>query len=256
MLELQSAARSQRGARSHNEDDVRQGRHAALAYAVVCDGAGGHRGGAAASDIVGRTTALGLQSTHQFSAPALEAIVAQAHHTLNGHQQGLRNHHRMHSTVVALWLDLQQQRAVWAHCGDSRLYLLRNGRVQQLTRDDSLVQQMLDIGLIKLEQGPGHAGRNQLVAALGMEEQISIHVCQQPLALHDGDAFLLCTDGWWNAMQPQEMEAALATSTDPGDWLDRMAELVPSRRLKNQDNYSAVGVWVGDPTQSTRAAPL
>jgi PPM family protein phosphatase len=256
MLEVQTASRSERGARSHNEDDVRHGRHAALAFAVVCDGAGGHQGGATASDIVARTTALGLQSTHQFSAPMLQNIVAQANETLNGHQKGLRNHHRMHSTLVSLWVDLQHHTAVWAHCGDSRLYVFRRGHVRQLTRDDSLVQQMVDSGLLQAEQGRKHAGKNQLVSALGMEEGVDIHICQHPAQLEDGDAFLLCTDGWWDVVEPREMETTLAQSTDPSDWLDRMAWLVHSRNVQNQDNYSAVGVWVGDPTESTRVGPL
>lgn len=257
MLDVAIASRSETGARSRNEDDIRVGRGDLRWYAVLSDGAGGHMNGAMASDIVVRTAASELGAGRQPMEPhCLRFALERANAALNAQQQGLKSHQRMHATAVSLWIDAETHSALWAHAGDSRLYLLRHGQVRQLTRDDSVVQQMIDAGLLAAQDGRHHPRKNQLLAALGMEESIDIHTLERPFALRDGDAFLLCSDGWWEALEPQDLERTLAQAADVHSWLDGMAELVRRRAQPNQDNYSAVGVWVGDPSQSTQVGPL
>lgn len=255
MLEIDIASRSEVGARSHNEDDLRTGRGAQpdrLWFAVLSDGAGGHSNGATASDLVVRTAALHLQREAAFGEATLQRCITDANQVLNAGQQGLKSHQRMHATVVALWLDLAAQHAIWAHVGDSRLYLMRHGRLQQMTRDDSVVQQMIDAGFLPASEARHHPRKNQLLAALGSEEAVDVHVSHPPLALRDGDAFLLCSDGWWDALEPGEIERCFDASGQASHWLDQMAQLIDQRRLPNQDNYSAVAVWLGDPAEVTR----
>jgi PPM family protein phosphatase len=144
MLHIDIAARTEPGSRSHNEDDLRFGSAGALWHAVLADGAGGHEGGATASDLVVRLVALQLQSAFVASAQALNTALCDAHAALSERQQGRRARGRMHATVVALWVDAEQEEAVWSHVGDSRLYMLRRGRVCHVTRDDSVVQQLID----------------------------------------------------------------------------------------------------------------
>jgi serine/threonine protein phosphatase PrpC len=257
MLEVAIASRSETGARSRNEDDIRFAQGGQRCYAILSDGAGGHMNGAMASDIVVRTVASELGAGRQALEPRhLHFALERANAALNEQQRGLKNHQRMHATAVGLWIDTETHSALWAHAGDSRLYLLRHGQVRQLTRDDSVVQQMIDAGLLAAQDGRRHPRKNQLLAALGMEDHIEIHTLDRPFALRDGDAFLLCSDGWWEALEPQELGQALSQSYDVNAWLDGMAELVRRRSLPNQDNYSAVGVWIGDPSQSTQVGPL
>jgi serine/threonine protein phosphatase PrpC len=258
MLDVAMAARSETGARSRNEDDIRLGRgDPRWYYAVLSDGAGGHMNGARASDIVVRTAASELGAGPQPLDPrCLRFALERANAALNEQQRGLSSHQRMYATAVSLWIDAQTHGALWAHAGDSRLYLLRHGQIWQLTRDDSVVQQMIDAGLLAAQQARNHPHKNQLLAALGMEEQIEIHTLEQPFALRDGDAFLLCSDGWWEAVAPQEMAHTLGQADSVHTWLDAMVELVRWRALPNQDNYSAVGVWVGDPSEATQVGPL
>lgn len=256
-LEVAIASRSQPGSRSRNEDNLRVGRAAGTGgsrwYAVLADGAGGHMNGAAAADIVVRIAAYELGTHGRPLAPeGLRHALASANSALNEQQRGLRSQQRMHATAVSLWLDADTHRALWAHSGDSRLYLLRHGQARQLTRDDSVVQQLIDAGLLAAREARHHPRKNQLLAALGMEGDVEIHVCGEPFALHDGDAFLLCTDGWWEALELQDLEQTLAQAGDVEHWLDDMMALVRQRAQPNQDNYSAIGVWVGDPSQSTQ----
>ena len=252
MMHIEVASRSEVGARSHNEDDLRQGRAGARVYAVLSDGAGGHSNGAMASDIVVRTVQLGLQRATVFNAAVLEAAIEEANEVLNAGQHGLKSHQRMHATVVALWIDLSLEQALWAHVGDSRVYRVRHGCAEQLTVDDSVVQHMVDAGFIKPEEARHHPRKNQLLAAMGSEETPTVHLPHAPEALRDGDAFLLCSDGWWDVLSLDDIERTMLDTAHPGQWLDAMAAIVAAHRVSNQDNYTAVAVWIGNPSEVTR----
>jgi len=258
MPDIQFASRSEIGARSGNEDYLQHGTLEAGWYAVLSDGAGGHSDGAIASDLVVRMVAheLSIEFARQ-GAPVdtLRQVVHVANDALNRRQQGLHGVQRMHATLVVLWIDTARQQAVWSHVGDSRLYLLRKGRIAQVTRDDSVVQTMLDAGLIDEAQARHHARRNQLIAAMGAEEPIEPHLSEADFEVHDGDAFLLCSDGWYDPLEAADIEDTLAGACSALDWLDRMRAIVQQRERKNQDNYSAIAVWIGNPAEITRIGP-
>lgn len=258
MPDIQFASLSEIGARKHNEDYLQHGELEAGWFAVLSDGAGGHSDGAVAADLVVRMVAHELSI--EFARPgqpgvALQQVVHVANDALNRRQEGMSGQQRMHATLVVLWIDKARRQAVWSHVGDSRLYLLRKGRVAHVTRDDSVVQTMLDAGLINEEQARNHAQRNQLIAAMGAEEPIEPHLSDADFEIAEGDAFLLCSDGWYDPLDPREIEATLADASGPHDWLDRMRTLVKQRQRRNQDNYSAIAVWVGNPAEVTRIGP-
>ena len=234
------------GARERNEDDLRMGRVPGARFAVLSDGAGGHRNGAVAADIVVRVIALELQQASSPSGVALARAIEQAHACLVATQQGLPPQQRMHATVVAWWIDESSRRVFWAHAGDSRLYLVRRGTVRQLTRDDSLVQQLVDAGLMSAADARRHPKRNQLLVAMGSSDVDAARcVAREELTAEEGDAFLLCTDGWWDALEPVDIRGALAGAVSVEAWLADMAAIVAARAGPRQDNYSAIGVWVG-----------
>jgi serine/threonine protein phosphatase PrpC len=241
------------GARSHNEDDLRVVEGDGASFAVLSDGAGGHRDGAVASDIVVRMVAHALQQAPRPSPEVLVQALEQANACLVQAQADRPPAQRMHATVVVLWIDTSNGRALWAHAGDSRLYLVRRGAVKQLTRDDSLVQQLVDAGLLDADDARHHPRRNQLLVAMGSTDvEPQRCVCAAPLTVTDGDAFLLCTDGWWGELRLEDIDAALTRSANVEAWLADMARTVASRGGPQQDNYSAIGVWVGDPGEVTR----
>jgi serine/threonine protein phosphatase PrpC len=157
----------------------------------------------------------------------------------------------MHSTVVALFVDLTCQEALWGHAGDSRLYLFRDGVMLSHTRDHSVVQLMADAGLLMPEQIRTHPRRSELQSALGSApEDLLVSIVPRPWRLKPRDAFLLCTDGLWEYVNEAEMCASLNRAADPADWLAKLEELVllhASERGKvGHDNFSGIAVWVGD----------
>lgn len=253
MSKIRMAGCSLAGARSQNEDVVCHGSTVTGHFAVVADGAGGHRRGAEAArraaDCMERLIREGGLS---FSPASLTAMVRQAHRVLLAHQDGTAAEHRMHSTLVALWLDADATQALWTHVGDSRLYRIRRQRTDVVTTDDSVVQHMVRLGLISPAQATHHPQKNQLVAALGIAGEIEPHTVARPVEVREGDAFLLCTDGWWDGLDEAALCSTLAQALSPEDWLQGMRSLIEARNLPRQDNFSAVAVWAGDPAEITQ----
>jgi serine/threonine protein phosphatase PrpC len=251
-MDVAVASRSELGQRKSNEDNVRVCRDGDRWVAIVADGAGGHRDGAEAS----RRAVAALEATlctggAAFDADALTAGVLAAHaDVFSAAQNNVHGAARMHSTVVVLWIDLQSASALWSHVGDSRLYRVRDGVAEPLTSDDSVVQRMVDAGLMSAEQAIAHPQKNQLLAALGIEDDVEPHTASA--ALRDGDAFLLCSDGWWDALDAQSIADDLVRGENPDEWLDAMKQRIESRGSPRQDNFSAVAVWLRESGDATR----
>ncbi|WP_157269380.1 PP2C family protein-serine/threonine phosphatase [Azohydromonas aeria] len=243
MEAIDIAGCSYAGARKRNEDDWRGGGAGARAWAVLADGAGGHRDGREAARCVVEQVQAALAAEGAVFVPdTLSWAVSAAHAALCEAQPGARGVERMHATVVALWLDLEGARALWSHVGDSRLYRVRRGDAALLTRDDSVVQQLLDAGLLTERQALSHPHRNQLLAALGMPEAVQPHTLAEPEAVETGDVFLLCSDGWWGALELRDIAAALESAAGVQAWLAAMCARIEARAVTAQDNFSAVGV--------------
>jgi serine/threonine protein phosphatase PrpC len=257
MLDLDIAWRSERGKREGNEDAVRVGGTGGTRpYAVLADGAGGHQRGAEAAERAVQRVARELERPGAaFTPQTLAAAIDAAHAELRDSQPHEAGARRMHATVVVLWFDLTGARALWAHVGDSRLYRLRHGAVDHVTTDDSVVQRMVEAGLLTAEQARGHPRRNELLAALGIEGELGVHSLPQPSTLRDGDAFLLCSDGWWEPLESLDLAATLDGTGSAAQWLDALQRHIESRNAPRQDNFSAVAIWAGNPAESTRFLP-
>lgn len=254
-LPIEIASRSEAGGRSHNEDHLLHGELPSGWFAALADGAGGHSQGAVASELVVRAAAqeLGERAAQSPLRPGtLGTMIRNAHTALNARQRGMQGRQRMHTTLVLLWIDRALQHAIWSHTGDSRLYRLRRGRIVQVTHDDSVVQGMVDAGLLDAARARIHPQRNQLLAALGSDEPIEPHCCDAAVSLHDGDAFLLCSDGWHDPLDEGDIEATLGEAHSADDWLAAMRRRLLARARAPHDNFSAIAVWVGDPAAVTR----
>ncbi|MFC5717613.1 PP2C family protein-serine/threonine phosphatase [Pseudomonas sp. GCM10022188] len=205
---LSSAARTATGkVRADNEDAVlerpRQGLWA------VADGMGGHRGGALASRLI----VDGLAEL-PLAGDLAERLgqVRQCLHRLN-RQLGQTPTVTaacpdpvIGSTVVALLIEARRAACIWA--GDSRCYLWRAGRLYQLSRDHSLVQQLIDEQRISPEQAAAHPAAHALTRAVGVGAALALEVVE--LEVLPGDAFLLCSDGLYQDLAPEALGAALA----------------------------------------------
>ena len=248
MLSVRVSQRSCTGAREHNEDCVGVDHIGGHWCMVMSDGAGGHRDGALASRLVVDRILAGFRSRPPIDGPDLGELMLDAHDGVIAAQRARGVTDRagaMHATAVVLLVDAAKRSALWGHVGDSRLYLLREGSASALTRDDSVLQWMVDAGFWQPGQLQAHPQRNQLMAALGADEGIEPHVSEHPFELHEGDAFLLCSDGWWSSVTDREIERHHIPAATPDDWLDTMVGCVTARADPRQDNFSAIGCWIG-----------
>jgi serine/threonine protein phosphatase PrpC len=248
---MEIAVLSKCGGRDYNEDACGYWTSDALCCWVVCDGAGGHGGGDVASKLAVSSILKDFSNGSGMSPAAIERALERANRSVMEHQGDERRLRHMHATATVLLVDPAARRALWGHVGDSRIYCFRGGRVIVQTRDHSVLQSVIDGGVMDPVVLRNHPQRNVLLHALGSEEEFRAEVTESPLALREGDTFLLCTDGFWEYVEEPVMERALVQSASPNDWIAAMeAELL--RHVKpGHDNYSAIAVWLGDQRETT-----
>ena len=251
-MELEIVAFSRKGGRNYNEDSYGQWNDGRFAACVVADGAGGHGGGDVASRIAVETVLDGFASRPECSSGNLASLIARANRQVMQEQSRSDRLRDMRATLVVLAFDPRGGLALWGHVGDSRLYMLRNGYVQTRTKDHSLLQSMIDAGFVDPADTARHRDRSVLIASLGSDDGFEPDVLGEPVAMEQGDAFLLCSDGFWEHTGDAAIEAALQRATSPDDWLARLERRVTDARKPAQDNYSAIAVWCGSMDFTTR----
>jgi len=248
---LDCASISAIGMRASNQDCIGLAGQDDLGCFVVADGAGGHEGG----EIAARVVLLAkFESESSFGARALLCYVEHASAQLAQARHGKPALADMSTTVAALLVDELNARAVWAHLGDTRIYLFRGARLYAVTRDHSLAQQLIDAGYVRADQLRTHPQRNILVAAVGTEGETAASVTPQPVDLADGDAFLLCTDGLWEWVPEERMEQTLAATRDSQGWLGALCAVADAAARASgdtRDNYSAYAIRVRRQEPST-----
>lgn len=172
---------------------------------AVADGMGGHALGDMASRMVIET--LGSlpppESLTQFVTDAADSLQS-VNRQLRA-EALLREVQIIGSTVVVLLAHRQYAACLWA--GDSRIYLFRDGRLSQLTRDHSQVEELRFAGGISEEDALRHPARNLITRAIGAADILELD--EERIEVHDGDMFLLCSDGLTNEVTEQEMRSAL-----------------------------------------------
>ena len=242
-MKIRSGQLTSTGGRDYNEDHLGDGIAGPLRCYVVADGLGGHGGGDVAAHLAVDGILHAFQQKPQLEAQTLETYIQHAHQVIIQQQQADSACANMRSTVVVLVISAEQ--AQWAHVGDSRLYLFREGQCYTRTKDHSVPQALADAGDIPEAMIRYHEDRNRLLRTLGNDSQpLKPTVLSQPLPLQRDDAFLLCSDGFWEYVTEPEMEAELAKTQDPQDWLYRMERRVLRRAPQEHDNYTASTLWI------------
>ncbi len=222
---------------SHGETDIGKRRKinedsifAADGLFVVCDGMGGHQAGEVASNLavevitrfVGRsedgelTWPFGFDPRRSYDANRLRTAVKLANRAVFKHADAGEAYTGMGTTVAAVFVSPGEPRMSYAHVGDSRVYLIRAGTIQQLTRDDSWVNLDWAAGPADDPAAPNTAMRNILTKALGARDDVEFEVVDRPV--HDGDLVLLCSDGLTNMVpDPRILDVVGAHAGDlPG----------------------------------------
>ena len=182
--------------------------------AIVADGMGGCEGGQFAS----RIAVEAVQQVYSNSADAdpqqrlLEGF-REAHGRIRQRARETPSLLGMGTTLTAFAVVGDQ--LYYAHVGDSRLYLLRAGKLHLVTHDHSLVSRLVETGIIRAEDADTHPQKHVLTAAVGIADEIQPESPAEPVALRESDILLLCTDGLWGQVSERELEQVLATQTPP-----------------------------------------
>jgi PPM family protein phosphatase len=177
--------------------------------AVVADGMGGHEGGQDASRIaVDAIKQIYAASPDGDPQALLAAAFREAHARIHQFAAAHPELRGMGTTATAVVL--RANRLYYSHIGDSRLYLVRDGRITRLTRDHSYVGSLVESGFITSEEAETHPQRHILMAALGAGEEFSPEMPTDPIPLVSGDVLLLCTDGLWGLVPDHELEQTVA----------------------------------------------
>jgi serine/threonine protein phosphatase PrpC len=232
------ASLSRTGGRQANEDYADFLQTAAASCWVLADGLGGHRGGATASKTVVDAALASFRAQPAVSAAAVSDHIARAQAALLDAQRADPALSHMRSTIVVLVST--DRDAVWGHVGDSRLYHLQGGRISARTRDHSVSQALVDGGQLDEREQGGHEDRSRLLRCLGKEEEIGATV-SEPRSLCQGDAFLLCSDGFWESVDDVAVEIDLAGAEDAAGWIERMEARLGRGRV-SKDNYTATAI--------------
>ncbi|NLP44314.1 MAG: Stp1/IreP family PP2C-type Ser/Thr phosphatase [Peptococcaceae bacterium] len=205
---------------------------------AVADGMGGHNAGEVASRLAVEglkekaKALIGIDNQH-VQEWMIEAIDQTNKEIFEASFNSLETQ-GMGTTLTALLI--KDNKAVIGHVGDSRIYLWRNSTLRLLSEDHSMVNELIRLGQLTAEKAKNHPHRNVLSRALGVEKTITVDCFQ--LEIQKRDVFLLCTDGFSNMLEMEEMAAEFANS---GTWEDRMArlqKLVLERGAP--DNFTAV----------------
>jgi serine/threonine protein phosphatase PrpC len=179
--------------------------------AIVADGMGGHEGGQIASRLAVETlTKAYAETTLPDPQKRLLGALKDAHRCIQERAKQDPHLNSMGTTCTAL--ALIDTRLYFVHVGDSRLYLLREGKLRILSHDHTLISQLLEKGLIRPEQAQDHPQKHVLTSALGVPgEEIEIDAPPNALPLQKSDILMICTDGLWGQIEPNEIEQALAS---------------------------------------------
>ncbi|RJR20289.1 MAG: Stp1/IreP family PP2C-type Ser/Thr phosphatase [Nitrospiraceae bacterium] len=220
--------------RSNNEDTfiVRPD----LGFAAVADGMGGPASGEVASRIFADTALEIFSSNSERSERELPGLVQDVFQLSNERiisiaQDDPRNHGMGCTAEV---ITFYSEGYVAGHVGDSRTYLLREGKFRQISKDHSVVQDQLDQGLIKPDEARNHALKHVILRAVGVKEDLAVDIIRGKTM--PGDIFLLCSDGLTDMLEDAEIHKVLMLPLDLEQKADRLIDL--AKAAGGKDNIT------------------
>ena len=224
--------------RSHNEDAFVN--RPDLGLWAVADGAGGHSAGEYASAMIAEALESippGLSASELLAEVRLR--IRSTHEIVREEALRRGEHVTIASTIVVMLARNDHFACLWA--GDSRAYLLRTGELRQITRDHSLVQELVDAGTIRPEDAENHPRANVITRAVGAELEDEFDLDKVSDRLLPGDRFLLCSDGLCKTLPADELATLLGTDAGVPP---SQALVAAALTMNASDNVTAVTVEV------------
>lgn len=224
--------------RSENQDKYIAGRLLnKVSFGFVCDGMGGVNGGEVASGILAKYLEDAMfvhNESESFNhEKAVLAAIEDANSAIYSMGNKKEEYRGMGTTVAGVIVDKNQ--CTVYHAGDSRVYIMRDGMLALITKDHSVVQELIDHNKITQQQAQTHPKRNLITRAVGVTDDIEVDVAE--LEVFPGDVILCATDGLTNFVSPSELVNILTT-----DNVFAMPDKLIQKALENQstDNITAV----------------
>ncbi len=203
---------------------------------IVCDGLGGNKAGEVASQLTLETIERIFRKEKSIDIlERLKFAVIEANNIVHEKSSKEFELNGMATTVEVMFI--KEEDVYWAHVGDSRIYMLRNGKLKQMTKDHSLVQKLVDEGFLTLKEAENHPNKNVIMRALGDGPTIDIDLSKQKLHAKDDLKFFICSDGVNAVVQDNELQEILGNN-DLNFISERLSDLIEERGAP--DNYTFI----------------
>ncbi|HEY7475770.1 MAG TPA: Stp1/IreP family PP2C-type Ser/Thr phosphatase [Vicinamibacterales bacterium] len=220
--------------------------------AIVADGMGGHAGGEIASRLAVDVIHRSYYESRGPIGDALKTALDEANTEIYRQAQHDPQVAGMGTTCVAV--AICRDEASVASVGDSRLYLVRGGRIYQMTTDDSAVGKLVREGALNRADARTHQERNVILRAIGTHESVEISGWPAPFPVRAGDVFLLCSDGLTDLVADAEILALMDAAADEADTCRRLVDAARSRG--GFDNITAVVLRLMNETAHAAPVPV
>lgn len=189
---------------------------------IVADGMGGYTGGEYASTMVVDTIVEVVNEATEMSVEVLKNAILKANRMVYEKSQSYKELEGMGTTAVVAYV--QEDALYWAHVGDSRLYRYGEDGLHRMTKDHSMVQQLVEAGTITEEEVIHHPKRNMLTRAIGVYETVEVDT--GVVEVHQNDRILLCSDGLSGYIEESKIEQVLSEENNESRALEDLVHLV------------------------------
>ena len=230
---------SNEGARPLNEDSYGVKNDEGRCIAVLCDGLGGHNCGEVASQTAVKNIMEGISLIDELQADKIYNVLKAVNDGLIKQQILKPEQKGMRTTAVGCIVDNKE--LTYFNSGDSRFYFFSNGALSTMTKDHSVSQMSVEMGEMSFDDIRFDADRNKLLKVLGENTANEVGTIYKPVAYKKGDAFLLCSDGFWEYVLEEEMEIDLSKSETAQEWIEFMLVRLLLKFNGNNDNFTVVG---------------
>lgn len=231
-----------KGGRDNNEDFCCYRTFDERGVFVLTDGLGGHNCGEVASKLAAEFILNEADKCKAYNEDNLLKMMNDVNDIIIKKQKENLEQKDMRTTIVAGFINNNIFR--YFNVGDSRFYYFKKGCLYTQSKDHSVSQIAVIMGDITLEQIRFHDDRNKLLKVLGNDETLNIKKIDDPIMVETGDAFILCSDGFWEYIYEVEMEADLVKSDSPKEWVEYMLTRLLLRVTGNNDNFTVIAGFI------------
>ena len=241
------------GNRKNNQDRLGVAESHGGVVLILGDGLGGKPGGELASETLVRSVQHELR--HEIMPveepeKLLKKLIIKAHYAVRA--AGKKQNPPIEPGSTAVLCLIQNKKAWWAHVGDSRFYLFRDGLPIYRTQDDSFVEHLYQKGEISIEKRAGHPMRNYVTQCIGLMENEPKVAVSKGVNLQMGDALLLCSDGFWEPLDDAQIGSNLVDNNIK-DAITKLAARAEQSSYPKSDNTTVVAMKITSMQDTSKA---